>query len=45
VRTGQVEARMKAVGKNFVKGKHELFPIPQTEIDLAGGNIAQNPGY
>lgn len=45
VRTGQVEARMKAVGKNFVKGKHELFPIPQTEIDLAGGNILQNPGY
>ena len=45
VRTGQVEARMKAVGKNFVKGKHELFPIPQTEIDLGGGNIAQNPGY
>lgn len=45
VRTGQVEARMKAVGKNFVKGKHELFPIPQTEIDLAGGNITQNQGY
>jgi hypothetical protein len=22
-----------------------LFPIPQTEIDLSGGSITQNPGY
>jgi hypothetical protein len=29
----------------FVPGKHELFPIPQVEIDLAGGNWTQNPGY
>ncbi len=29
----------------FVVGKHELFPIPQDEIDLAGGNWSQNPGY
>ena len=29
----------------FVVGKHELFPIPQDEIDLAGGNWLQNPGY
>jgi hypothetical protein len=36
---------MKAVGKNFVDGKHELLPLPQTEIDLSGGNLAQNPGY
>ena len=27
----------------FVKGKHELFPIPRKEIDLNG--IEQNPGY
>lgn len=45
LRTGQAEARMKALGKNFIKGKHELFPIPQTEIDLGGGNLTQNPGY
>lgn len=45
LRTGQAEARMKAIGKNFIKGKHELFPIPQTEIDLGGGNLVQNPGY
>lgn len=27
----------------FVKGKHELMPIPQEEIRL--GNLDQNPGY
>jgi hypothetical protein len=30
---------------NFVAGKHELFPIPQTEIDKSEGVITQNPGY
>jgi len=29
----------------FVTGKHELFPIPQLEIDLAGGNWQQNNQY
>jgi hypothetical protein len=29
----------------FVAGKHEVFPIPQVEIDLAGGNWPQNNGY
>ena len=29
----------------FSSGTHELFPIPQIEIDLAGGNWSQNPGY
>lgn len=28
----------------FVKGKHERFPIPQTEIDL-NPKLVQNPGY
>jgi hypothetical protein len=28
----------------FVKGKHEVFPIPQTEIDL-NKNLEQNVGY
>lgn len=36
---------MKAVGKNFIEGKHELFPIPQSEIDLGAGFLTQNPGY
>ncbi|MEN9698935.1 MAG: hypothetical protein RLZZ301_133 [Bacteroidota bacterium] len=41
VRTGQAASKI----PGFVVGKHELFPIPQVEIDLAGGNWAQNPGY
>ncbi|NCF95208.1 MAG: RagB/SusD family nutrient uptake outer membrane protein, partial [Bacteroidetes bacterium] len=30
---------------NFQVGKHEIFPIPQVEIDLAGGIWSQNSGY
>ncbi|MDA0783690.1 MAG: RagB/SusD family nutrient uptake outer membrane protein [Bacteroidetes bacterium] len=41
VRTKQ--AAITLVG--FVTGKHELFPLPQVEIDLAGGNWNQNSGY
>ena len=29
----------------FVKGKHELFPIPQVEIDKSNGILTQNPNY
>lgn len=32
-------------GKEFVKGKSELVPIPQSEIDLSNGSLVQNPGY
>ncbi|MCK6692192.1 MAG: RagB/SusD family nutrient uptake outer membrane protein, partial [Thermoanaerobaculia bacterium] len=45
LRWGRAEQVMKAVGKNFLSGKHELLPIPQTEIDLTGGAIRQNPNY
>jgi len=45
IRTGRAADLMQKVGKNFVPGKHELFPIPQTEIDLTAGSMAQNPGY
>jgi hypothetical protein len=41
VRTGQAAQFI----DGFVPGKHELFPIPQVEIDLAGGNWQQNSGY
>jgi hypothetical protein len=34
-----------ADGKPFVVGKHEYFPIPQTQIDLSEGNLEQNDGY
>lgn len=30
--------------KNFVKGKHELLPIPQQDLDI-NINLKQNPGY
>ena len=46
VRQGRAEERLLAVGKdNFRAGKHELFPIPQAEVDLSGGALQQNPGY
>ncbi len=32
-------------GSFFNPAVHILFPIPQTEIDLSGGRITQNPGY
>ncbi|HTE24436.1 RagB/SusD family nutrient uptake outer membrane protein [Flavitalea sp.] len=31
--------------KGFKAGKNEVFPIPQTEIDISGGILTQNPGY
>ena len=30
---------------NFIKGVHELLPIPQIEIELSHGIITQNSGY
>ena len=39
VRTGQAANEI----SGFVAGKHEVFPIPQTEIDISG--LTQNPGY
>lgn len=41
VRTGQAANAI----TNFTTGKNELFPIPQVEISLAGGNWSQNIGY
>ncbi len=41
VRTGQAADFI----QGFIPGKHEVFPIPQVEIDLAGGSWPQNPGY
>ena len=40
VRTGKASS---VLGSKFIVGKHELFPIPQTEIDISG--ITQNAGY
>lgn len=30
--------------RKFIKGKNELWPVPQTEIDI-NKNLTQNPGY
>lgn len=32
-------------GSYFREGINEIFPIPQTEIDVSNGVVTQNPGY
>jgi starch-binding outer membrane protein, SusD/RagB family len=44
-RTGRAGQVLRALGKGFIDGKHELFPIPQRQIDLSGGKLTQNPNY
>lgn len=41
VRTGRAAGQI----DGFVTGKHELFPIPEIEIQLTGNRWQQNPGY
>jgi hypothetical protein len=41
VRTGRAANEI----PGFQAGKHELFPIPAIEIQLAGNQWLQNPGY
>jgi hypothetical protein len=31
--------------KGWKPNKNEVWPVPQTEIDLSGGLLTQNPGY
>ncbi len=45
VQAGRAVQAFAVHGKTFVKGKNELFSIPQTQIDLSGGRLTQNPGY
>lgn len=45
VRQDRAAEIMQAAGKNFVKGKHELLPVPALQIELSGGRLTQNPGY
>ena len=45
IRTGKARTAMLAVGKNFIVGTHELFPIPSDQIIASGGRLIQNPGY
>ncbi|MBI1766900.1 MAG: RagB/SusD family nutrient uptake outer membrane protein [Bacteroidetes bacterium] len=46
VRQGRAAQVMIASGKiNFVAGKHELLPVPNSQILLSGNKITQNPNY
>jgi tetratricopeptide (TPR) repeat protein len=45
VRQGRAGQVLRAHGKPFVDNKHEVFPIPQPQIDLSGNRLTQNPGY
>lgn len=44
-RQGRAEQVLQAVGKNYESPKHDLYPIPQGEIDNTGGLLEQNPEY
>lgn len=43
VRTGKAPEVLGPLG--FVEGRHELMPIPQSEIDISEGAITQNPDW
>ena len=43
VRTGKAASVLGPLG--FVAGKHELLPVPQTEMDLTQNVWDQNPGW
>jgi len=43
VRTGRAPQVLGSLG--FVAGVHELFPIPQSQIQATNGALTQNPGY
>jgi starch-binding outer membrane protein, SusD/RagB family len=46
VRQGRAGQVMRASGKtNFVDGKHELLPVPNSQIILSGNKLSQNNGY
>lgn len=45
VRQGQAEEVFNALGITWTPNKHEVYPIPQSEIDISGGTLTQNPGY
>ncbi len=43
-RTGQGKVAMSAHGKNYVVGKHELFPIPNSQL-IQTPKMTQNPNW
>lgn len=44
-RWGRTEQELKPLKPFFTANKNELLPIPQSEIDLTGNIIVQNPNY
>lgn len=45
IRQGRAADIMQELDKPFQAGKHELFPVPQNEIDLSAGALEQNPNW
>ena len=45
VRQGRAQEVFAELGITWTPGKHEVYPVPQSEIDISGGSIIQNPGY
>jgi hypothetical protein len=45
VRQGRAGDVLRAHGKAFVDGKHEVFPVPQDEIVASSNKLTQNPNY
>ena len=43
VRSGRASQELGSLG--FIQGVHELFPIPQSQIQATNGALMQNPGY
>jgi hypothetical protein len=43
LRTGRAATVLAKYG--FQTGKHELYPIPQSEVDRSGNQLVQNPGW
>ena len=43
VRTGRAPQILGPLG--FQAGRNEVFPVPQSQIDLSDGVLVQNPGY
>jgi hypothetical protein len=44
-RTGRAKTVLTALGINYITPKHDLFPIPQIQIDRSNKKLIQNPGY
>jgi len=43
IRTGRAAQVLGPLG--FITGKHELLPVPQSEIDISQGSLTQNPNW